>query len=226
MDDEEFDKKFVACAFRLIASKGWSQLSLTEAAQNAGLSIVRVRERFPTRSSVLLRFGRIADQAALAEIETAGSLRDRLFGLIMRRIDVLQEHRHGVLALFRALPADPPTALMLSCASERSMGWILEAAGLRVTSSIADQLRLKGLLAVWLWTVRAWRRDESADLSATMAALDVALTRADQAAKWLPSRRDEGLSDSESEVADVAAEEVLPRAEPFTPPDSSAPPPV
>jgi AcrR family transcriptional regulator len=226
MDDSEFDKLFVASAFRLIASKGWTDLSLTEAAQSAGLPIVRVRERFPNRKSVLLRFGRMADQAALAEPETGGSLRDRLFGLIMRRIDVLQEHRDGVLALFRALPADPQTAIMLGCASERSMSWLLEAAGLRVTASIADQLRLRGLLAVWLWTVRAWRRDESADLAATMAALDVALSRADQAARWLPGRMGEGPSHSQSNEGDVAAEEMLPKTEPFTPPDSFGSPPV
>ena len=35
-------------------------------------------------------------------------------------------------------------------------------------------------MAVWLWTIRAWRSDESQDLSATMAALDAALRRAER----------------------------------------------
>jgi hypothetical protein len=232
MDDAEFDKAFLESAFRAIATEGWLRFDLVEAARRADLPIVRVRERFPTRIAVLLRFGLMADQAALAGAEMDGSLRDRLFDLIMRRIDVLQAHRDGVIALFRALPAVPQTALMLSCATERSMAWLFAAAGAPVSRSLADQLRLRGLVAVWLWTVNAWRSDESADLSRTMAALDTALTRADQAAKWLPGRSATGSSEVGTSAAghsgepsgDVAAEDVLPATEPFQPPDETPPP--
>ena len=74
----------------------------------------------------------------------------------MRRIDALQAHRAGVLALLRRLPADPPTALLLALATRRSMRWMLEAAGVP-TRGVRGELRVKGLVAVWLWTVRAWR---------------------------------------------------------------------
>jgi hypothetical protein len=102
----------------------------------------------------------------------------------MRRIDALQAHRAGVLALLRALPADPPTTLLLALATRRSMRWMLEAAGI-TTRSLRGELRVRGLVAVWLWTIRAWRIDETEDLSATMAALDTALRRAESAAEWL-----------------------------------------
>ena len=48
---------------------------------------------------------------------------------------------------------------------------------------------MKGLLAVWLWTIRTWRTDDSNDLSATMAALDVALQRAESTAEWIGWRQ-------------------------------------
>ena len=75
-------------------------------------------------------------------------------------------------------------ALLLATINVRSMGWMLEAAGVSALGPF-DRLRAKGLLAVWLWTLRAWRRDTSDDLGATMAALDQALTQAGQAANWL-----------------------------------------
>ena len=72
--------------------------------------------RFPVRAAVLLRFGRMADAAALALAPKEGPHRDRLFDLLMRRMDVLQAHRAGVLALMRALPTDPClTALLAAC---------------------------------------------------------------------------------------------------------------
>jgi hypothetical protein len=61
---------------------------------------------------------------------------------------------------------------------------MLDAAGIP-TRGINGELRVRGLCAVWLWTVRAWRSDETEDLTATMAALDAALRRAEQAAEWL-----------------------------------------
>ena len=188
MDNAEFDAALVASAFALAAERGWSGVSVAQAARDAGLKLDRARRRFPGRCSVLLRFGSLADQAALAGVANEGSRRDRLFDLLMRRIDFLQRHRAGVLALMRALPADPATALALAAASLCSMGWMLEGAGI-AAHGLHGRLRRKALLAVWLWTLRAWQRDESEDLSVAMAALDQALSRADAAENWLGRRR-------------------------------------
>ena len=188
MDNAEFDAALVTSAFALAAERGWSGVSVAQAARDAGLPLDRARRRFPGRCSVLLRFGSLADQAALAGVANEGSRRDRLFDLLMRRIDFLQRHRAGVLALMRALPADPATALALAAASLCSMGWMLEGAGI-AAHGLHGRLRRKALLAVWLWTLRAWQRDESEDLSVAMAALDQALSRADAAENWLGRRR-------------------------------------
>ncbi len=184
MDDAEFDRALIAAALRMAAETGWRSVSVASAARAARLPLARARERFPGRVAILLRFGRLADQAALAEAPSEGPARDRLFGLLMRRIDTLQEHRAGILAVLRALPAEPPVALLLALATRRSMRWMLEGAGIPA-SGIHGELRVKGLVAVWLWTIRAWRTDDSEDLSATMAALDAALRRAESAAEWL-----------------------------------------
>ena len=188
MDDAAFDSALIAAAFQMMAERGWRRLSVADAARAAGLPLARARERFPSRAAILLRFGRLADQAALAETPTDGTTRDKLFYLLMRRIDALQEHRAGVLALFRDLPGHPATVLLLALANRRSMRWMLGAAGVP-TVGINGDLRVKGLLAVWLWTVRAWRTDDSTDLAGTMAALDTALQRAERAAAWLGWRQ-------------------------------------
>jgi ubiquinone biosynthesis protein COQ9 len=186
MDWTEFDRTLIASAFAVAGEHGWHRMSVAEAARRAGLPLDRARARFPGRLAVLARFGRMADQAALAEVPAEGPVRDRLFHLLMRRIDVLAAHRAGVLALLRALPGDPPLALFLGCATRRSMRWMLEAAGVG-TYGLRGELRVKGLVGVWLWTLRAWQPDESADLSHTMAALDAALARAERMAGWIGS---------------------------------------
>lgn len=188
MHDHEFDRALVAAAFRLAGERGWSGVTVAEAARRADLKLDRARARFPVRGVILLRFGSIADQTALAQATDQGSQRDRLFDLIMRRMDVLQAHREGVRALFRALPTNPCLAALLGAANLRSMRWMLDGAGIELTG-LRGRLRVKGLLAVWLATVRAWRMDTSEDLSATMSALDKALSRAEQIDGWLTGRR-------------------------------------
>lgn len=188
MEDSDFDRALVAAAFDDIAAHGWARFSVARAAIAAALPLDRARLRFPTRWSVLRQFGRLADAAALGGPPAEGSVHDRLLDLFMRRLDVLQAHRAGMLALLKALPADPPAALGLARASLTSMGWLLEAAGVSA-SGPSGQLRRKALLAIWLWTLRTWQRDDSPDMAATMATLDAALSRAGRAAHWLEGRR-------------------------------------
>ena len=184
MSDTEFDTALVTAAFRLAGEEGWRNINVAKAARAGGLSVAEARERFPSLAAVLLRFGRLADQTALLDAPDEGPVRDRLFDLLMRRFDVLQTHRAGVRALIRYAATDPPTALLLACANRRSMRWMLQGAGV-TARGLRGALQVRGLLAVWLWAVRAWERDKSDDLSGTMAAVDSALRRADQVASWL-----------------------------------------
>lgn len=188
MSDTPDDAKLIATALRIAAERGWSSVSVALAAREAGISLSWARGRFPTRASILLALGRSADEAVLVEPPDSGSVRDQLFDLLMRRIDAFQAHRAGVVAVLRGLPSDPATALMLACATRRSMRWMLDTAGV-ATGGLLGEIRVRGLVAVWLWTIRAWERDDSEDLAATMAALDTALTRAESLATWLGRRR-------------------------------------
>ncbi len=216
-DDAAFDRSLIAAAFAIAARTGWGRVSVAEAAGEAGLPLARARARFPGRVALLLRLGLAADQAALTDVPLVGSPRERLFDMLMRRIDVLQEHRDGVLALLRYLPTDPPLALLLSRATRRSLRWMLDGAGVS-TRGLRGELAVSGLTAVWLWTVRAWQTDESADLTATMAALDKALTRAERAANWLDGRSRPATPEP------PAAEEPVPPPTPLDTPATDPPP--
>ncbi len=215
-DATEFDQALLTSAFAQVAERGWRNLNLVDAARAADLPLDRTRERFPGAPALLLRLGSLADQAALAEAAGEGfagapapSPRERLFDMLMRRFDVLQQHRGGVIALLRALPGDLPTGLLLTDATSRSMRWMLEGAGIEATG-FRGAFRVNGLLAIWLYALRAWEKDESPDLAGTMAALDRALDRA--------SRYEEALrpvpEEAAPEVDPALAAVVVPEEEP------------
>ncbi len=192
MDDHAFDQAFVAAVFEQAAFRGWADVTLVEAAQDAGLPLPRVRARFPDKGAVLLRFGVLADQAALAGGAAEPAPRERLFDMLMLRFDALQAQRDGVRALMSHIRTDPATGALLYGATLRSMAWLLDAAGLRA-GGLLGALRVHGLLALWLYALRAWEGDDSADLAATMAAVDRGLDRAIQAEGMWPGRRSEAV---------------------------------
>jgi len=95
----------------------------------------------------------------------------------MRRFEALQIHRDAVLRLVREVPADPKTLLQRLPQSQRSFAFLAAAAGYPGTG-IPGALVAKALSAVWLATQRDWLRDDTPDLSVTMASLDRNLGRA------------------------------------------------
>ena len=178
MTDAAFDTALVNAAFALGAEKGWRHVTAAAAARHAGLDLAQARMAFPCTGDILKSFGRMADAAALKGVLADGSVRDILFDILLHRFDFLQTHRAGVLALMKAVPACPPLALALAELNLTSMGWLLEGAGVDATG-LRGALKKRGLLLVWAYGMHAWARDESEDLSATMAAVDKALARAE-----------------------------------------------
>ncbi|GBQ42416.1 TetR family transcriptional regulator [Komagataeibacter europaeus] len=177
MDNDLFDATLLRSALERAASHGWRRVTVVDAARDAGLSLETARRRAPCKAMLLLTLGRLADEAALVEDESEGSVREKLFDMLMRRLDVFQQYREGVRSVLRALPMDPPLAILLGGATLESMKWIANAAGME-TSGLAGGLRLQALLGVWTMTLRAWDKDDSQDMGTTMAALDQALDRA------------------------------------------------
>ncbi len=186
MNIRTVDRELVRAAFALAGERGWQRVSVAAAAKRAGIDLSQARLRFSSTMDLVARFWSLADAAGLENDLGEGSVKDRLFEILMRRIDFLQLHRAGVKALMRSALLDPALSLYLTRQTLNSMGWALEGAGVS-GQGLAGQLRCKGLAMIWAWTIRAWLRDESEDFSVTMASLDAALSRADQIVRGLPT---------------------------------------
>ena len=205
MSQPSDDERLIAALWRVIAAHGWPGLSMRRLAAEAGVEVASLRERFPTRLDVLLLHGRMMDQAVLAGTipGQGGSARDRIFDVLMRRLDAMQPHREGILRLFEDMRRDPALALALAPHIGIAMRWMLEAAEVEAKSCEARLLAL-GLAGVWLATIRAWAGDDSPDMGATMAALDSALDRAERIARPLGLLRGEAAPPPSAKAAETS----------------------
>jgi len=208
MSSTAIDPVILSAFWRILAGSGWDGLTMRAIAAEAGISLADLRRQAACPLSLLHAHSRAVDAAVLAGTvdDFSSTPRDRLFDVLMRRLDALQPDRAGITRLLRDLPRTPFLALALAQQLPGSMAWMLEAAGLDAAGP-AGAARTNGLGVVWLAALRAWEKDESEDLSTTMAALDRALDQADRVARWLRMAPAETSTPAEPDL-DAAPEPV------------------
>lgn len=171
----------------LIAEKGFAAVALRDVAEAAGLGVAELYRVYPDKVALVTAFMARIDAEVLAgtpaRLDPEETARDRLFDTMMRRYDALRPHRAALGAIRRAGTRDPMLALAMGPALRRSMAAMLEAASVP-SDGISGALRQNGLLAIHYAVSRAFDRDETADLSKTMAALDSRLKMAERWAQF------------------------------------------
>jgi AcrR family transcriptional regulator len=161
----------------LLAQRPYGALDLAEVAERAGVPLAEMRATFAGRADLLAAFFRATDRHVLAEggpdsEDLAGEgPKERLFEVLMRRLDALEPHKEAVRGLMRSARRDPALALQMLRLSERSQRWMLAAAGIGCTG-LSGSVRAKGLALLFARIVGVWLDDEDIGLARTMAALD------------------------------------------------------
>lgn len=217
----DYQTLFPTIAVDLAGEVGWDRLTLTQVAEAAKSDLSTLRANFAGKDALLTGFGTHIDRRVLAEHdpEPDPHPRDRLFDVLMTRFDVLNDHRAGVLAVLDDLRQDPLGAAMQAIPFERSMAWMLEAAGIG-TRGLRGRLKIRVLGLLYLDVLRTWRKDESPDMAATMKALDERLRQAEQLANTFEVGS--GGRRPKKPTSDEAAPEPEPPAPPSTDDDREA----
>ena len=189
---EALEDRAIDAALALAAEEGWRAISLTSVADRAGLSMAELYAVLPSKDAILDAFARRIDRVTLSGVKLdatdAGTVRDRLFDVIMRNFDALEPHRPAVAALVADLPRTPLAALCQGVRMLRSVAWMAGAAGVDTRGPLGV-LRVKAIAAAYLVVLRAWLADDSADKSRTMAALDRVLKNLEMLAQTAAFRR-------------------------------------
>ena len=175
--------KAVEALMALLAEQPFEQISLADIAGRAKLSLTQLRDEFGSTLAMLAAHIKQIDRAVLAggDADMAEEpVRDRLFDVLMRRIEVLAPHKAAVRSLLRSVRRNPGLALALNCMAVRSQQWMLTAAGIGVAGP-KGLLRAQGMAMLFARVLAVWVDDDDPERSRTMAALDRGLARG---ARW------------------------------------------
>lgn len=184
--------RIIDAALALAAEKGWRTVALAAVAERAGMPLSELYRHVSGRTDILAALARHVDAQVLSggPADPGDRPRDRLFDVLMRRFDALSPYKEGLRAVWAETRTDPVSALTALPQLNRSMNWMLEAAGLR-SAGLAGMVQVRGLTAVWLSVLETWFQDDSDDLARTMAALDSRLRRAEEI--WASVHRPFGM---------------------------------
>ena len=154
-------------ALELAGDRPWSQVALRDIARTAGVSLVELYARAPSKGALLDRLSTQLDALAIeaGEVETAPDPHDRLFEATMARLEAMAPRRVLLIAIGRA-----EGVIAMAPRLARTARALLEAAGLD-TSGTEGRLRIVAMTVVWARTLQVWRDDEGA-LNRTMAEID------------------------------------------------------
>jgi ubiquinone biosynthesis protein COQ9 len=193
---------------RELATIGWRDLSFADVVSAAGVSLSDAYQIYQTKTGVLRGVVQATDQAVLESLTADpldGSPRDRLFDLIMRRLDQHRADKAAFSALLRDLRRQPAEALCLTARLERSMALTLDLAAIP-RSGLRGAFRTKALAALYLHVLGRWLKDDSEDSASTMALLDKRLDQAEHLLGFLNrarSNRSKAGDDAASNEANI-----------------------
>jgi AcrR family transcriptional regulator len=172
----------VEAALALAAERRWAAVRLDDIAERAGVSLAALLESYPSKAAIVAAFARRIDRAMVEGRDEALADRpatERLFDVVMRRLDALAPYKDGLRSIMRGACLDTEAALVGVCSMRRSLSAMLEAARLSSTG-VQGAIQRKGLALIYADTLRVWLGDDSEDMAHTMRVLDGHLRRTDR----------------------------------------------
>ncbi|MEM6762432.1 MAG: TetR family transcriptional regulator, partial [Pseudomonadota bacterium] len=152
----------------------FEEVTIRAIAQEAGVSLSTLYAHFSSRGHILAGFTKDIDRAVLAGnfADMADEHpRDRLFDVLMARLDALVPYRLGIGELLRAARRDGALALGLNALSMQSLAWMMAAADLSV-SGWKGRVAVQSLSIAFANVLRVFADEDDPGMPRTMAKLD------------------------------------------------------
>lgn len=190
-------EKIIAAFLALLGEQPFEDIGYGDIAARAGVSLSVLRGEFGSKLAIYAAHIKDVDRKVLGggDADLAEEPpRERLFDVLMRRLEMLAPHRPAIRSLLRSVRRNPGLALALNRLAVNSQEWMLTAANI-TASGPKGMVRAQGLALLFARVLRTFVDDNDDGLARTMAALDRALARGqrwvgflDDLSRFVPSR--------------------------------------
>src|SRR5213595_3779730 len=148
----------IAAFMALLAEKPFDQIGFGDISARAGVSLSVARTEFGSTLTILAAHMKELDRKVLAGGEadmTDEPPRERLFDVLMRRIEAMAPYRAATRSLMRSAACNPGLAFALNGLALRSQAWMMTAANIDAAGP-RGMIRAQGLAALFASVLRTW----------------------------------------------------------------------
>jgi AcrR family transcriptional regulator len=168
----------------LLTEHSFEEIGLAEVAGRAGIKLSALRAEFGSTLAILAAHIKDIDRAVLdgGDDDMADEPpRERLFDVLMRRLEIMTPYKEAVRSIMRSARRNPGLALALNAMAVRSQAWMLEAAGIGA-SGPRGALRAQGGALMFARVLKVWldAEDDEDATDRAMAALNRGLASAER----------------------------------------------
>jgi AcrR family transcriptional regulator len=171
--------KIIQAFFALLAEQEFEEIGYMDIAGRAGVPLATLRKEFGSKLPIVAAYVKAIDRKVLAggDADIADEPpRERLFDVLMRRLEAMAPDKAAIRSLMRSARRHPSLALAFNTLAVRSQQWMLTAANIDAAGP-RGMVRAQGLALLFAGVLRTFVHDEDEGLARTMAALDRALAR-------------------------------------------------
>ncbi len=187
LSDDMVQNKIINAAFIKAEEKTWTNITIKEIADEAGVALSVVRNHFTSKKEILQAFSKTIDISVLKIIEDdteqedeEETAKDRLFDVIMTRLEIMAPYRKALKKILSDMKRGKGIENLSLVQLWGSNKWMLSAAGISTLGN-RGRLRIVGLTSIYLQILPVWFEDEDPGLAKTMATLDKSLRDGERA---------------------------------------------
>ena len=121
----------VEATMKLAAERRFEDIAIRDIAAEAGVTLADFRDAFPSKGAVLagvLAENRPRSAQRPARRSRRSSKRDRLFDVLMRRLDAMAPYRDALRGIYGWVRRDPTSLIEINRLTVNSLRFMLEAA--------------------------------------------------------------------------------------------------
>ncbi len=173
-------------AFEIIERDGWEKFSLQNLSKQEKIKNEDIKFYFKNKNEIIDKFSTMMDSIVESKVNLddfkISSKKDNLFELIMLRLEEMKNFKISLVKIIKSAKKKPLLLKRISSNVMNTLDFYLELTSCYENTPI-DFLKQNTLFFIYSFTFKTWLKDESDDLSSTMAELDRLLTFSEKAEK-------------------------------------------
>jgi len=172
-------ERVVDAALSLATRRDYGDVTLSDIAHEANISLAELRDLFPSKGAIIGGFLRRIDRQILQEqngTHHAEPMRERLYEVLKHRLIALEPYRESIISIKNWVARDPLMQTALNREVINSMRFMLEAADMESDGTLGA-VKLQGLVFVWWRVINVWLES---GLDEALRQLNLQLSRGEQ----------------------------------------------